>query len=435
MNQPSDSPHASDEPDARDEYDAHDEYEVLLRCVGRALHLNAKPRVNREPLAIESAGFSWPALIGLAHRHEVIPLLNAALVDSDSVPAQVRCNLKSHCSTVLAHNLSLASELIEVLDLFGRSGINAVPFKGPGWAKLLYGNLAYRQIRDLDIFVDRSEVSRTCQLLLQRGYIHAESSQAKPIDQCKDLELAHPETGIHLELHWSACEPWHDRLVSRLKLWNPASATILLNRPIPLPAAEDIFFLLAIHGARHRWESMKWLCDIGAMLQAFPELDWGAILSRASKLGRRRMVLLPLALVSRLFDMQLPSLMANAIEQDTAVCRLADDIRQRHYVAAAADPGLQTKSVARLIYSERIRIRLRDSMLERFGLLAGFVFRQIQPNANDRAGLPEGKLPGPFYWLLRPYRLIRLYGPAAIGKFARELIGPAGAPRAGSAGK
>jgi hypothetical protein len=429
VNQPSDSGHARDEPDARDEY------EVLLRCVGRALHLNVKPRVNRGPLAIASAGFSWPVLIGLAHRHEVIPLLNTALVDSASVPAQVRHSLKSHCSTALAHNLSLASELIEVLDLFRRSGINAMPFKGPAWAKVLYGNLAYRQIRDLDIFVDRSEVSRTCQLLGQRGYIHTEPSQAKPIDQCKDLELAHPETGIHLELHWSACEPWHDRLVSRLKLWNPASTTLLLNRPIPLPAAEDIFLLLAIHGARHRWESLKWLCDIGAMLQAFPNLDWGAILSRASKLGRRRMVLLPLALVNRLFDIQLPSLMANAIEQDTAVSWLADYIRQRHYAAASADPGLQTKSVARLIDSERIRIRLRDSMFERFGLLAAFVFRQIKPNANDRAGLPGGKLPAPFYWLLRPYRLMRIYGPGAIGKFAHELIGQPEGPRAGSAAK
>jgi hypothetical protein len=82
-----------------------------------------------------------------------------------------------------------------------------------------------------------------------------------------------------------------------------------------------------------------------------------------------------------------------------------------------------------------MRIRLRDSLFERFSLLVAFVFRQIKPNANDRAGLPEGKLPGPFFWLLRPYRLIRLYGPAAIGKFAHQLIGPAEGPRAGSAGK
>jgi hypothetical protein len=148
------------------------------------------------------------------------------------------------------------------------------------------------------------------------------------------------------------------------------------------------------------------------------------------------MVLLPLALVNRLFDMQLPSLMANAIERDKAVSRIAGCIRQRHYVGAAgAGPGLQTRSVARLIYSEGMRIRLRDSLFERFSLLVAFVFRQIKPNANDRAGLPEGKLPGPFFWLLRPYRLIRLYGPAAIGKFARQLIGPAEGPRAGSAGK
>ena len=56
---------------------------------------------------------------------------------------------------MIAHNLSLASELAELLELFERSGVNAMPFKGPAWTKALYGNLANRQIRDLDIFVDR----------------------------------------------------------------------------------------------------------------------------------------------------------------------------------------------------------------------------------------------------------------------------------------
>ena len=143
---------------------------------------------------------------------------------------------------MIAHNLSLASELAELLEFFGRSGINAMPFKGPAWTKVLYGNLAYRQIRDLDIFVDQSEMARTCELLGQRGYIHTEPSQAKPIDQCKDIELENPETGIHLELHWSACEPWHDRMVSRLKLWNAASTTLPVEPADAITIGGKCFF-------------------------------------------------------------------------------------------------------------------------------------------------------------------------------------------------
>ncbi len=81
-----------------------------------------------------------------------MPLLNAALAGSVSVPATARRRLESHCRTVIAHNLALASELAELLELFEQSGVSAVPFKGPAWTQALYGDLARRQIRDLDIF-------------------------------------------------------------------------------------------------------------------------------------------------------------------------------------------------------------------------------------------------------------------------------------------
>jgi hypothetical protein len=388
--------------------DARDEYRALLQCLRRALQLNG------ELLAFPSAGFAWPGLIALADRHDVIPLLNAALRSSVSVPSHVRQRLDSHCRTVIAHNLSLASELAELLELFERSGVHAMPFKGPAWTKVLYGNLAYRQIRDLDILVDESEIARACALLAERGYVVAKTVVAKT--QCKDIELENPGTGLHLELHWSACERWHDKRLSRLKLWNAASTITLLNRRMPLPSAENVFFLLAIHGSRHRWESLKWLCDIAAALHAFPDLDWDVVLSQAGKMGRRRLVLLPLALVNQLFEVQLPSSVAKAIEQDAAVARLAAHIQQRHYQGPAT-------AVRKLIYCESMRIRMRESFFERFCLLAAFLFREIKPNTNDRERAGERILPEPLYWLFRPYRLVRIYGPATILKFTRELMG------------
>ncbi len=414
-------PAAVNQPSGR----ARDEYQVLLQCILRAL------QPSREPLVFPSVGFHWPRLIALAHRHDVMPLLNAALSGSASVPATERRHLESHCRTVIAHNLCLASELAELLELFERSAISAMPFKGPAWTQALYGDLAHRQIRDLDIFVDPSDTARAGDLLTTRGYVRTERSKAKPMAQCKDLELTHPGTGIHLELHWSACEPWHDKRASRLKLWNPAGTTILLNRPMPLPSAENIFFLLAIHGARHRWESLKWICDIAVTLQVFPELDWDAILAQADRIGRKRMALVPLALVNQIFDAALPVSVRKAIEQDAAVAPLAARIQRQHSADAGAHLHSRRKAVAQLIFCEGMRIRMRESRFERFYLLAVFFLRQIEPNASDRVRLPHRKLPEPLYWLLRPIRLIRIYGSAAILKFARDLIGGGEGPGPG----
>jgi hypothetical protein len=203
---------------------------------------------------------------------------------------------------------------------------------------------------------------------------------------------------------------------------------------MPLPSAENIFLLLAVHGARHRWESLKWICDIAVFLQAFPELDWDALLAQAGKIARKRMALLPLALVNQLFDIALPASVRKAIEQDAAVSLLATRIQRRHGADGSGDLHPRRKAVAELIYWEGMRIRMRESRLERLCLLAVFLLRQIKPNANDRNSLPLRRLPEPLYWLIRPFRLVRIYGPASIVKFARDLIGGGEDPGASGPG-
>ncbi len=392
---------------------------LLLVCVRRALGLDIQ--LNGEPVPI-SAGSDWPRPITLAERHDIVPLLNVALRDSAAVPVRVRRQLEARSQTVLAHNLALAAELAEIQDLFERSGVNAIPFKGPAWTKALYGNLAYRQIRDLDILVDRSDIGRASEILAERGYAAAEQSKAKRPAQSKDIEWVHSRTGIHLELHWSACEPWYDRRLSRLKLWEPASATMLAGRKMPLPTVENMFFLLAIHGARHRWEALKWLCDVAALFKTFPELDFAQVLSRASELSRRRIVLLPCALVSRLFQVALPPALLKAIRQDPGVEALAGEIQRRYDRVHDYDPASARASVARLFDQEGLRIRMRDRRIERIRLRTVFLANLVKPNLNDRAAYPRCKWSGLLCGFLRPYRLMRAYGPATFLKLARQFM-------------
>lgn len=391
---------------AMDDGDARAAYTVLLACIRRALHL------SREPVPIPSAESVWPELIALAERHDIVPLLNAGLRDCAEVPGGVRQQLGTCSQTALAHNLALASELAEIHDLFERSSVPVIPFKGPAWTKALYGNLADRQIRDLDILVAPSDVVRAGEILAKRGYAPAERCKATPLAQCKDIEWIHPRTGIHLELHWSACEPWYDRRLSRLKLWEPVSAIQLAGRKMPLPSAENMFLLLAIHGARHRWESLKWVCDMAALLRIFPQLDFARVLSAAGEISRRRIVLLPCALVNQLFQIELPSAVLQAIDRDPGVGALAGEIQRRHYRVNSDDPGSPRASVARLFDQEGLRIRMRDSRIERFGLRAAFLYRWTRPRANDSAAI----------WLLRPYRLMRAYGPQTFLKLTRQFI-------------
>jgi hypothetical protein len=291
-----------------------------------------------------------------------------------------------------------------------------------------HGSLALRQIADLDFFIEKRQAGQVFSLLIDRGYVLAGKFKAMSSEEIrldhKDIELIHPETGISLELHWSACEPWFDQRLSRLNLWEPSSTTTLLNRAIPLPSPEDMVFLLALHGLRHRWESLKWICDIDAMIHAFPAMDWAAVLFRAAKLSRKRMVLLPLALVERLFGTRLPACVVKAIGEDATVSVLAGQLVEQHLADDGGGLASSKNAVYELISREAVRLRSRENFADRFRLVASLLFNLFRPTVNDRRFLSARTLPESLCWIIRPIRLLNSYGPACLLQLTRRLIAP-----------
>ena len=398
--------------------DAFVDYQLLLAFLRQALH----PIADAQSLIPSHIAVCWPRLLSLAHRHEVLPLLNLGLRNVSGVPAPVRRWLQIYCRKVIAQNLRLASELVSLVELLEASKVAVVPFKGPAWTVTLYGNLAIRQITDLDIFIDKSQAGLIFELLTARGYVLSAKSKARSSDQIrlndKDVELLHCETGVLLEVHWAVCEPWFDRRLCSLNLWKPVSTMSLLNRSVPLPSPEDLVFLLAIHGFRHRWESLKWVCDIAAAVRAFPDLNWAALLSKAARLSRKRMVLLPLAIVQQLFNTPLPDCVLTAIAQDPNVTALATQLQKAHY---ATNDASSSNPIRRFVYLEGLRMRSRESFLERLSRTATLFLALFKPSDKDRQYFSSRPLPEPLYWLIRPFRLLNNYGVASVLEVLRRI--------------
>ncbi len=64
-------------------------------------------------------------------------------------------------------------ELQRILDIFKSHGITAIPYKGPVLAIQAYGNLAFREFGDLDIFIQKQDFLKVKELLLDNGYKHS----------------------------------------------------------------------------------------------------------------------------------------------------------------------------------------------------------------------------------------------------------------------
>jgi hypothetical protein len=349
-------------------------------------------------------GVEWPGLLRLAARHQIVPLLNLVLQNAAGVPSTVQREVESYARTIVGHNLALASELIEILDALENHRIRAIPFKGPVWTQVLYGNLSLRQIVDLDLLLDRHEIASASKTLLEQGYL-----LEKPVGEGKkDLEFVNPKTGIRVELHWSACEISEDARLAKEKLWVPLTTAKFGQRSLPVPQPEKMLLLLALHGFRDKWQRLKWLVDIAQFVEVFRDLDWQQVLDEAASVSRRGLILLPLALVERLLGTVLPRQVSEALEDSPGVLRVAADI-ERGFSAATSESSEEAPGTVReRIDQEWMKVEVRDGFWERLGLRTVLLANLLRPNEKDRA-IFESKLPAPTYWIVRPYRLLQKY--------------------------
>src|SRR5688572_5371696 len=114
----------------------------------------------------------WERLFRMADFNGLFPLLYRHLNEgaADLIPVDQLSVCRRYFQKNAEHVLGLTAELIKILSLLGEHGVLAVPYKGPALASRLYGNVALRQIGDLDILVARKDVLTAEALLEEVGF-------------------------------------------------------------------------------------------------------------------------------------------------------------------------------------------------------------------------------------------------------------------------
>ncbi len=355
-------------------------------------------RLLQEPL-------DWPYLISLASRHGVLPLLYWHLNElcARAVPAPALESLRQHFVSNVRNNLLLTGELRTLLKHLHAAHIRALPFKGPALTMALYGNLALREFCDLDVLVHRDDVPDAKRLLESRGYRpHLAVSDAQIaafVRHHTDLSFQDDPRDILLEIHWHFLPRLMGFRLRPEALWGHLDSVQLGGESFPtLPPIESLL-LAAVHGCKHGWERLGWICDVAEWLRVHPEANWPAILKYAGRLGCRRMLLLSLWLAHDLLDTPLADEVIHAVRQDPMVIELAYQVRTLLFAEKEPNPGL----ISRWLFHLRSRERLHDrlSYLLRLGMA---------PTVFDWQAVP---LPPSLHflsYLIRPARLASKYG-------------------------
>jgi len=358
----------------------------------------------------------WSYLLKIARIHGILPLLYQHLeaMQAGSVPATIMDQLRDHFYTNTRRNVILAAELLKLLNLFNAHHVPAIPFRGPALAASAYGDLALRQFGDLDILVHTREVLKAVDLLMSHGYqpIFPLPARREVILQRGEYAFLLASGEVFVDLHWAATQ--HDLFPHDLEMLQGRLQPVSLDAHTILTLSwQDQLILLCIHGAKHNWRRLIWICDVAELLRIHSEIDGRRLMEDAQRLGTKRMVALGLFLASNLLGAPIPENLRVELQADKVVASLGGQVHSRLFQEKddrkipSEDPIFYARTM------DRMRDRIRFC-LERLVTPTPWVLAHVR--------LPYALFF--LYYLVRPLQLAKIYGLHTLrrvyhGKLAR----------------
>ena len=343
-------------------FDVGAEVELLLCCLRS--HVNSRESARIKKLL--KMNLDWDQLTELCHRHRVMPLFYIALTAAapEHVPSAVLDRLKRRFNVNRFHNQFLTNELIAVLNLLTKHEVTAVPYKGPVLAALLYGDVSQRQFVDLDVLVPERDVLRARNILMSQGY--RPRATLDPVEEGHyfrgdyEYRLVRDDKPVTIGLHWRLGPRYLHFSFEAMHVWDRLERIPVSGTTLPSFRREDLLVLLCIHGAKDLWKSLGWICDLAVLINRHKELDWHHVLSQATHLGGRRMLLVGVGLAHFLLGVEVPRDILRQMQRETTVLSLLLQIRERLFSFPSEGSGENEKKfVFYLWVRERFRDRLR----------------------------------------------------------------------------
>lgn len=267
------------------------------QCLSSFVHATALPKVVPE--------LSLPALKQHIEKHHLRPVFMLLLQKIPEFTELV--NIPS--DTMMTHYLTMMQSLVQVVQAFQTKAIRPIILKGIPLNIQLYGQQCLRTIRDIDVLIEHHELIAAHQCLMELGYelkslLHPEDlagNYAFIMRHASELLYQHPNTKVAIDLKWCLSPVY-----CRTSIWCDRSNTMemtITSQKITILNHEQNFVYLAMHAAKHHWQHLKWLLDLGGFYQKTP-LSWPQVLLLTQRAGAVRPVLETTILLERLFKIK-----------------------------------------------------------------------------------------------------------------------------------
>jgi hypothetical protein len=341
----------------------------------------------------------WEEAIAGARQHGILPMLFSELRAIEAnIPPNALELARGEFERNAFHCFANAAELLEVLNAFEAARIPAMPFKGVVLGASIYGDITARTAGDLDVLIYYCDLLQATRILKERGYeltTKVLEDGSPEAENYFEYHFERADDGMVLELRWrlELTQPRYKQVLGMDWVWPQRRTTKLAGADVPNFDAVSGLLMLCMHGSKHVWSRLIWICDVAKMLECEPGLDWDFAIGEAKRLGLWRCLALGVLLARGVVGAQVPAKVLRSFENDRTVRKLANFF-QKH---VPSEPGRVPQG--RVPYDiQLLRFRERASVI----LSPAF----LRPNERDRAVVRLPKMLDPLYFLIRPIRLL-----------------------------
>jgi hypothetical protein len=188
----------------------------------------------------------------------------------------------------------------------------------------------------------------------------------------------------------------HEDWQARLAPVSLAGSSVLSFSP------EVMLLILCVHGSKHRWTRLQWVCDVAELLRAHPDMDWESVLGRlARQLGAQRMLTLGIVLAHDLLGTTLSVEELKRLTQDEVAESLVRQLRSQLFLEGG---GVHDSGEPSAFY-----LKLRERWWDK-AKYAMYLCVKRKPVAKARGSGPLPVSLTCLYYLLWPFLKVGKYG-------------------------
>lgn len=354
----------------------------------------------------------WTALIEMATRHGVAPLLYQRLKTPNLVGCishEVLDRLRGVYLNTAACNVRLYEELRPLLLALRAAGIPVIVLKGAYLAEQVYRNIALRPMSDIDLLVPASLAREAWRVMkeLGEGYrLIYPATEALIPSFGKDFVCQKPGGFTPVEVHWTIRIADEKDCMDDEELWQNARVARIAELDTATLSVEDFLLHLCLHASyQHEFGfGLRALYDIAVFIERFePEIDWSALRARVLHHHWRKGVYLILYLASFRIGAAVPAEVLAALEPADLSAEVIEQAERRLFDASTETAGMTLNTIG-FFKPGRLDDRVR------------VLWRRLFPSREEMAymyPIPPGSWVLYGYYLVRVRDLIRRHGAVA----------------------